>query len=130
MVELVRKRNPLKLVVVLLVVAACAGGLVWVWLTPKPPSIKWNAARSSLHRVDKAIHEYADANHGEYPESLESLVPEFLEGWALSDPYSHEFYHYERTAEGYLLRCNGADNQAGGIEIPDKDIVFTELGEQ
>jgi hypothetical protein len=122
------KRLALALATLLLL--SCAGGVIWVWLTPKPPRVKWVAAESDLSRVHRALGEYAKAHDGTYPAQLHDLVPAYLEDWALEDPYSQGTYHYERTKSGYLLRCNGADKLEGGAEIPERDIVFDETGQR
>lgn len=80
--------------------------------------------------VDQALKMYADQHAGEHPEELQQLVPEYLEEWAIVDPYSGKVFDYERTTSGYLLRCNGADQNPGGLDIPERDIVYTESGRQ
>lgn len=106
------------------------GSVIWLWLTPMPPEVKWHAAQSKVETVHRVLGRYAEAHDGKFPNDLNELVPEYLEDWALENPYSQTQFLYERTPTGYVLRCNGADDSIGGDEIPDLDIVYDETGQR
>jgi hypothetical protein len=67
-----------------------------------------------------AIHHAA---HGEYPETLDSLIPKIMSTMPL-DPYSSEPFIYKRCDKGYLLysaSANGVDDGGDDYEEPIVD---------
>ena len=60
--------------------------------------------------------------HGAYPDSLDALVPEFLDKLPL-DPFSGKPYVYRRDGSGFVVYSvghNGVDD--GGVEVTgDRD---------
>lgn len=87
----------------------------------------------SLHRTDvlSKLSEMASVfgtyrvDHGEYPETLESLVPEYLDALP-KDPRGRNVYRYRRTKDGcliYSVGLNGRDDEGRNQALERDDTV-------
>ncbi|WP_425396415.1 hypothetical protein [Aeoliella sp.] len=65
-----------------------------------------NLAYRQLHQTAVALSRYQLAT-GEYPESLEALIPKYLDALPI-DPFDRPIV-YQRTTDGYLLYSLGAN---------------------
>lgn len=70
-----------------------------------------NSANRQLHETAVALARYR-LSVGEYPQSLDQLVPEYL-GQVPVDPFDHPLA-YRPTSDGYLLYSLGRDGQDAG----------------
>jgi len=78
-------------------------------------------ARFELAKLGFALAAYR-AEHGEWPEKLEALVPDYLAELP-DDPFTDRPFHYRREGEGFLLysvgpnlRDNGGKNKALDVD--------------
>jgi len=67
--------------------------------------------------------------HGQYPEDVAALVPEFLDKLP-TDPFSGKDFIYRREGKGFIVYSVGIDRKDdGGVEVPKNreldDIVWT-----
>ena len=80
------------------------------------------AARTTLEscRLVLALRLYRD-RHGEWPERLDALVPEWLPG-VPQDPFTGESFAYQREGNGWLVRAVHPDARAP--DPADEGILF------
>ena len=99
--------------------------------TPTPEDADtWNKARSDMEWITKALNAYALDNNGEYPETQHELREYFPGGRLPQDPFLGDYFRYEITEDDFALTCYGAGDRPGGQDIPEKDIVFTSVGQK
>jgi len=77
--------------------------------------------KHELISIAFALAAYVD-EHGEYPEDLDALVPDYIMAIGL-DPFSNRTYIYRRTEDGYLVYSVGTDQKDGNAEDEGRDIV-------
>lgn len=103
---------------------------VMVWMVEKFGESFWrHQAELRCAIVALAAERYRIA-HGEWPDSPNSLVPEFLDKVHL-DPYDGKPLHYRRLVDGVVIYSIGPDEEDNGGKIdrqnsakPGNDIVF------
>ncbi len=67
-------------------------------------------AKNDLLMLEFALHAY-HLEHGGYPDTLDKLVPGYLQAVPL-DPYgAGSPLHYQRAEQGYLLYSNGPNSK-------------------
>ena len=80
-------------------------------------------ARLRAATLSLAIERYRNAHDGRLPESLQTLVPDYLPEIS-ADPYTGQPMHFKRNPQGYVIYSVGADlEDNGGREFlaPMKD---------
>jgi hypothetical protein len=86
-------------------------------------AIEWvgrSSARMRCARTAVAAEQYR-LKHGRWPDSLEDLVPEFLDAIP-PDPFADDPLGYLRTEEGVTVYSVGPDEfDDGGLVIPDPE---------
>jgi len=99
------------------------GQLISEIMLPSAISVNnaWNRATvyDDLAGLSLALGAYR-AKHGEYPPSLDALVPQYVDALP-QDLYTEEPYRYRRTEEGcviYSVGPNGQDNQGRAEWMP------------
>lgn len=91
-------------------------------------------AQILLARIGLSLSQYHN-DHGAYPDSLQALVPEYLDALPL-DPFSGSGFVYQREGDAYLLYSigpNGVDdggttNENGVADEDDGDLVWKGRG--
>jgi hypothetical protein len=73
--------------------------------------VKEGEARSRITRGELALRMY-HLDHGQFPERLEDLVPDYLPA-VPEDPFSGHPLVYRRQADGYVLYSVGLEKNAG-----------------
>lgn len=97
------------------------------WVDKLSEGVDLRAAQWECGRTAVALRLF-EIRHGEYPDKLGSLVPEFLDKLPV-DPFSGKEYVYRKEGKGFILYSLG-DNLAddGGVENPrapeTSDIVW------
>jgi general secretion pathway protein G len=110
----------IELLVVVMLLALLAG-LVVPNLLGKTESAKGKAAESQVQLLTSMVTEYYVV-HGEAPESLSQLVPDFAKPSQLNDPWGQKYYYkYPGEYQDFDIYTLGADNQPGG-EGKNRDI--------
>jgi hypothetical protein len=72
-------------------------------------------ARDRIVTTARALQRYRDRRRA-WPDSLEQLVPKYLESFPL-DPWGRELlYEAKPRGRGYHLACFGADGEPGGVD--------------
>ncbi len=66
----------------------------------------------SALRINVALRLYR-ADHGQYPDELAALVPQYLKGLP-PDPFSGRGFHYRREDDGWILYSVGPDQDDDG----------------
>ncbi len=93
-----------------------------------PAFAKWRKAEVEMLDLSTAIMIFMLDNDGDCPESFEYLTEYFPNG-APKDPFTKADYIYEIMEDGsgwtFSLTCLGSDNEEGGQEPPEADIVVT-----
>jgi prepilin-type N-terminal cleavage/methylation domain-containing protein len=112
---------------VIIVIIGIIGTMAFVFLQDRPDIARWNAARSEMMEIHKALEIYKLDNESEFPESLDEIANRFPRGVPRC-PFTKQPFQYERTQDGYRLVCLGKDQAEGGESPPDKDIVVTHMG--
>jgi general secretion pathway protein G len=113
---------------VVIVILGIIGTMGFVFLMDKPDDARWEAAKTELGEIHKALDLFKLDNQ-DYPASLEELQPKYMKK-VPTDPWTKEAYQYEPTEDGFRLVCLGKDKAEGGDAKPNKDIVWTEGGWQ
>lgn len=91
----------------------------------------WVQAQGEMGQIHKSLLVFADEHEGRHALSLEEMSETFYVSTELpKDPFSGQDYVYELTATGFRLTCLGKDRVPGGDEIPDRDIIYDENGQQ
>ena len=89
------------------------------------------ASRHHALRLNVALRRFR-GDTGEYPETLDELVPGYLEELP-PDPFSGEPFHYRREDGGWLLYSVGLDqDDDNGLEggYDEGDIAYRSLGKE
>ena len=105
---------------------------------------KQRLVRASLKRIMDALGRYK-TKHGEYPWTLQALVPDYLEMKDFETPWGHPFLyrpfvpnpieelrdkrgnvtqHFNTRYESYHLVCLGTDLQPGGEDLAQDTLVI------
>lgn len=107
----------------------CATGLLLlVLLDSGCTSGNWDKAHWTMSEVQKCLNMYR-LEHGQYPASLDALhTREYFPNGVPRDPFTKTDFEYKRTDTGFLLICWGKDQARGGEDIPERDIIFDEVG--
>ena len=113
---------------VVIVILGIIAGIAWRVTVNNIPTSKWEAARTEMAEIQKALLDWSINNDGEFPDTLDDIADKFAGGRTPVDPFK-EPYQYERTEKGFTLICLGADKVAGGADKADLDIVFDERGQ-
>lgn len=113
---------------VVIVILGIIGTMAFVFVLDKPDKAKWTKAQTEMGEIQKALTQYALEHDNEYPDSLDVLTKGYFPNGLPKDPFTKADYLYEPLDRGFELTCLGKDNAEGGLEVPDKDIVFTESG--
>ena len=111
---------------VVVVILGIIGSISFVYLIPNKDTAQWEAGRTQLNEVRKALDLYC-LNHGEYPETLAQLD---LASGKFNNPFTKREFVYERGGDGrtYTLKFLGKDDAEGPAPIPDEDVIMTERG--
>lgn len=123
----------LELLVVIAIIGILAAAVV-VNVTPYPDKCRMTRVQADIGGIKSAANMFR-IDHGRVPQTLEELAdPPVAQGSGRDpgapyleqvplDPWTHEPYIYEITADGRLLVVSyGRDMQPGG-EGPDADIT-------
>jgi prepilin-type N-terminal cleavage/methylation domain-containing protein len=114
---------------VVIVILGIIGAIAVYYSTRNVDPAKWEAARTEMSELHKALNAWSLNHDGEFPDSLEEIAADFPGGRVPTDPFTKEEYLYERTDSGFLLTCLGNDGVEGGDDKPDADIIFDERGQ-
>jgi hypothetical protein len=113
-------------------VLAIAGTVAFVFVLDKPDVARWDTARTHLLAIKKALDLY-NLDNGEFPAALTDLEPKFFPQGLPLNPYTRGPFSYtpvgSNVVSGYRLEFLGKDGIKGGVEPPDKDVVFEVLPE-
>lgn len=91
----------------------------------------WAQAQGEMGQIHQSLLVFAEEHEGRHALSLEEMSETFYVSTELpKDPFSGQDYFYELTATGFRLTCLGKDRLPGGDEIPDRDIIYDENGQQ
>ena len=131
------KKNDGMTLIEIMIVVAIIGILIAVIapkILDKPNEARQTVAKQKIHIIELALTDYY-MKEGNYPTTLEELVPKYIAKSALLDPWENTFqYEYPGTHESssgsdYDIWSYGADKQEGG-EGFNADITNWDSSEQ
>lgn len=109
-------------------VSGVLGVAVYLFTYGTPDRGRWNKARTDMSQLTRMLNTHALEHNNAYPANLGAASPAASHRLRI-DPFTGRSYDYTRTPTGFRLECLGSDGVVGGADIPEKDIIFTEVGE-